>query len=126
MMYCWRAASILRSFSKGCENASWMPDCRLGSKLLIGLLLVVRDVSHDALQVPEPHRRRCRTPVDENKSLTSTPLSPRSRFDGGVVLVDRPTVEENTGANALWLSPTCAASTSVPRRTIARSGLFSI
>src|SRR2546427_4174015 len=98
MMYCCRAASILRSLSNGCEKATWMPDCRLGSKLLIGLLVVVRDVSHETLHVPEPHGRRCRTPVDENQSLTSTPRSPRRKFDGGVTLLERPMVVENTGA----------------------------
>src|SRR5213594_2841886 len=54
MMYCWRAASIARSFNSGCENATWKPDCRLGSKLVIGLLVVVRAVSHETLHVPAP------------------------------------------------------------------------
>ena len=66
MMYCCRAASILRSFSSGCENATCKPDCRLGSKLLSGLVVVVREVSHETLHVPAPHGSRCRTPVDEN------------------------------------------------------------
>ena len=101
MMYCCRAASILRSFSNGCENATCRPDCRLGSKLLSGLVVVVREVSHETLHVPAPHRSRCRTPVDENKSLTSTPRSPRREFDGGVTLLERPRTVENTGAKAL-------------------------
>ena len=46
-----------------------MPDCRFGSKLLNGLLVVVRAVSHETLHVPAPHGTRCRTPVDENQSL---------------------------------------------------------
>src|SRR5437867_289218 len=116
---------MARSFSSGCENASWTPACRLGSKLLIGLFVAVRDVSHETLQVPELQGRRWRTPVDENQSSTSTPRSPRSRFDGGVTVLDRPSVVENTGAKAPRLSPTRAASTSVPRRTIDRSGFFS-
>src|SRR5258706_15337664 len=74
--YCCRAASIVRSLKRGCEKAIWKPDCRLGSKLLMGLFVVVRDVSQERLQVPEPHGSRCRTPVDENQSWTSTPLSP--------------------------------------------------
>ena len=43
---------------------------------VIGLFVVVLAVSHETLQVPEPHGRRCRTPVVENQSFTSTPLSP--------------------------------------------------
>src|SRR5688500_20380619 len=97
MMYCCRAASILRSFSNGCENAICTPDCSVGSKLLIGLLLVVRDVSHDTLHVAPAHGNRCRTPVDENQSWTSTPRSPSKKFDGGVTLLDRPTTVESTG-----------------------------
>src|SRR2546428_9970916 len=112
MMYCCRAASILRSFSSGCENATWTPDCRLGSKLLIGLLVVVRDVSHETLQVPAPQGSRCLTPVYENQSLTSTPRSPSRKLEGGVTLLDRPRVVENTGENTPRLSPTRAASTS--------------
>src|SRR5258706_16049520 len=114
MMYCCRAGSILRSLSRGCENATWRPDCSVGSKLLIGLFVVVLDVSHETLQVPPPHGNRCLTPVDENKSLTSTPRSPTNRLDGGVTLLERPSVVENTGENAPRLSPTRAASTSVP------------
>src|SRR5438552_16385584 len=125
MMYCCRAASIVRSFNKGCENANWTPDCRFGSKLLIGLLVVVRDVSHDTLHVPALQGSRCLTPVDENQSLTSTPRSPVRKFDGGVTFRERPSVVENTGAKTPWLSPTRAASTSVPTRTIASSGLCS-
>src|SRR6266852_7175189 len=106
MTYCCRAASIARSLSRGCENANWMPDCRAGSKLLIGLLVVVRDVSHDTLQVPAPQGSRCLTPVDENQSLTSTPRSPSRKFEGGVTLLERPRVVENTGENTPWLSPT--------------------
>src|SRR6185436_21141480 len=106
MMYCCRAESIFRSRSSGCENAIWNPDCSAGSKLLSGLLLVVRAVSHDTLQVPEPRGRRCRMPVDEKTSLTSTPRSPSRKFDGGVTLLERPTRVENTGAKAPLLSPT--------------------
>src|SRR5438093_3341457 len=102
-----------------------MPDCRLGSKLVRGLLVVVRAVSQDTLHVPAPHGNRCRTPVDENQSLTSTPRSPSRKFDGGVTLLERPMVVENTGANAPLVSPTRADSTSAPSRTIVRSGLCS-
>src|SRR5215510_13554467 len=109
---------MLRSFSSGCETATWKPACRLGSKLLIGLFVVVRALSHDALQVPPPKGRRWRTPVDQNESSTCTPRSPRRKFDGGVTLVDRPRVVEKTGENAPRLSPTRAASTSVPSRTM--------
>ena len=125
MMYCWRAASIVRSLNSGCENAIWTPDCRFGSKLLIGLFVVVRDVSHATLHVPAPQGNRCLTPLDENQSLTSTPRSPVRRFDGGVTFFERPSVVEKTGANTPWLWPTRAASTSVFSRTIARSGLCS-
>ena len=52
--------------------------------------------------------------------------SPSREFDGGVTLLDRPSVVEKTGAYAPRLSPTRAASTSVSSRTIARSGLCSI
>src|SRR5437870_13718411 len=124
MMYCCRAGSILRSLSSGCENAIWTPDCRLGSKLLIGLLVVVRAVSHETLQVPAPLGSRCRTPVDENQSFVSTPRSPSRKFDGGVTLLERPKMVENTGVKAPLLSPTCAASTSVPSRTIADRDCF--
>src|SRR5580765_448525 len=113
-MYCWRAASILRSLSRGCENATWRPDCSVGSKLLIGLFVVVLDASHETLQVPAPHGSRCLTPVDENQSLTFTPVFPSRTFEGGVALRDRPSVLENTGEYTPWLSPTRAASTSVP------------
>src|SRR5437588_11453177 len=102
-----------------------MPDCRLGSKLLIGLFVVVRELSHERLQVPEPHGSRCRTPVDENQSFVSRPWSPDRRLEGGVTLLDRPNIVEKTGAKAPLLSPTRAASTSVPSRTMARSGLCS-
>src|SRR5258708_3816991 len=102
-----------------------MPAWRLGSKLLIGLLVEVRDVSQDTLHMPELHGSRCRTPVDENQSPALTPRSPRRRFDGGVALLERPTDVENTGVKAPRLSPTRAASTSVPSRTIARSGFLS-
>src|SRR6266550_7541209 len=102
-----------------------MPDWRLGSKLLRGLLVVVRAVSQDTLHVPAPHGNRCRTPVDENQSLTPTPRSPRRKFDGGVTLLERPMVVENTGAKAPLVSPTRADSTSAPSRTIVRSGLCS-
>ena len=43
-----------RSLSSGCENASSNPVCRLGSKLLIGLVVVVRALSHERLHVPPP------------------------------------------------------------------------
>src|SRR5438094_2661058 len=99
MMYCWRAASIVRSLNKGCENAIWTPDCRFGSKLLIGLVVVVRDVSHDTLQVPAPQGRRCLTPVDENQSLTSTPPSPVDTFDDGVTFLGRPRGVEKRGGD---------------------------
>src|SRR5688572_4716796 len=104
---------MTRSFSSGCENANWKPDCRLGSKLLIGLFVVVRDVSHDRLHVPAPHGRRCRRPVDENQSSISTAPSPNSRFAAGVAALVRPNWVEKTGANAPRLSPTRAASASV-------------
>src|SRR5260370_10164444 len=97
-MTCCRAASIWRSLSSGCENANWTPDWSAGSKLLIGLFVVVRDVSHDTLQTPAPHGSRCRTPVEENTSFRSTPRSPRRKFDGGVTLLERPNVVEKTGA----------------------------
>src|SRR4029453_8418337 len=119
-MYCCRVASIFRSRRSGCENATWKPDCSAGSKLLSGLLVVVRDVSHETLHVPAPHGRRCRTPVDENQSLRSPPRSPSRKFDGGVTLLDRPSWVEKTGVKAPRLSPTRAASTSVPRRTTTR------
>src|SRR4029453_10051477 len=96
-MYCCRVASIFRSRRSGCENATWKPDCSAGSKLLSGLLLVVRDVSQETLHVPAPHGRRCRRPVDENTSLTSTPRSPSRKFDGGVALLERPKAVENSG-----------------------------
>src|SRR5688572_24676926 len=101
MMYCCRAASIFRSFRRGCENASCTPDWRLGSNVLSGLVVVVLEVSQEALHVPEPHRSRCRTPVDENQSLTSTPRSPNRELDGGVTLLERPSTVENTGAKTL-------------------------
>src|SRR5215216_3538715 len=106
MTYCCRAASIVRSLSSGCEKAICNPDCSVGSKLLIGLLVAVRDVSHETLHVPAPHGRRCRTPVDENRSLTSTPRSPSRKFVGGVTLLERPSIVENTGAKAPRVSPT--------------------
>src|SRR5262245_54551151 len=101
-----------------------MPDCRIGSKLLIGLFVVDRAVSQDALHVPAPHGMRCWTPVDENVSFRSTPRSPSRKLDGGVTLLERPRMVENTGVYADWLSATRAASTSVPSRTMASSGLF--
>jgi hypothetical protein len=109
----------------GCENVTSKPDCRLGSKLLIGLFVVVRDVSQETLQVPAPHGSRCRTPVDENQSSTLTPCSPDRKLDGGVDKLDRPSVVENRGAYAPRLCATRAVSTSVPRRTTTRSGLLS-
>src|SRR5438128_9965008 len=98
-----------------------MPDCRLGSKLLRGLLVVVRAVSQDTLHVPAPHGNRCRTPVDENQSLTSSPRSPRRKFDGGVTVLERPMLLENTGANAPPDSPTRADSTVAACRATVRS-----
>ncbi len=68
MTYWCRAASIRRSFSSGCEKATWMPDCTLGSKLLMGLFVEVRAASHDTLHVPPPNGSRWRTPVDEKRS----------------------------------------------------------
>src|SRR4029078_7566915 len=115
---------MARSRSRGCENEIWKPDCRLGSKLLKGLLVADRAVSYDTLHVPEPQGRRWRTPVDENQSSTSTPRWPSSSVDGGVALLDRPTDEDSCGTNALRLSPTRAAHNSVPRLTPARSGLL--
>src|SRR6185436_15811570 len=53
------------------------------------------------------------------------PLLPSSTLDGGVTLLDRPRTVENIGVYADLLSPTRAASTSVSRRTMASSGLFS-
>jgi hypothetical protein len=44
--------------SSGCENASCTPDWTIGSKLLIGLLLVVLAASHEMLHVPDPHGSR--------------------------------------------------------------------
>src|SRR5580765_9102708 len=100
-----------------------MPDCRFGSTVVNGLFVVVRAVSHETLQVPAPQGTRWRTPVDENQSLTSRPESLTSALVGGVTSLDRPSTVENTGTNAPRLSPTRAASTSVPSRTIARFGL---
>jgi hypothetical protein len=61
------------------------------------LFVPVRELSQETLHVPEPIGRRCRTPVDENKSSTSTPRSPNKKFDGGVALLDRPSTVENIG-----------------------------
>src|SRR5215471_19358477 len=102
-MYCSRAASMTRSLKSGCENATSNPDWRLGSNVVMGLLVVVRAVSHDRLQEPDPQGRRCRNPVDENRSLTLIPWSPSRRFDGGVALLERPNVVENIGTNAARL-----------------------
>src|SRR5439155_14956440 len=85
----------------------------------------VRDASHDTPHVPLPQGTRCRTPDDENQSRVSTLPLPRKKLLAAATLVDRATVVENTGVYAVWLSPTCAASTSVSSRTIARSGLCS-
>src|SRR5580765_2403854 len=125
MMSCWRDASIVLSLSNGCENATSIPDCRFGSTLEIMLLVVVLAASHETLHVPAPHGSRCLTPVVENQSFTSTPVSPVNRLVGGVTLRERPNTVENTGAYAPRASPTRAASASVSRRTIARSGLRS-
>src|SRR6476660_509864 len=97
-MYCRRAESIWRSLNNGCEKATWNPDCRIGSNVVIGLLVVVRAVSHDTLHVPEPHGRCCLNPVDENRSPTLMPWSPRNRFEGGVAVLERPNVVEKIGA----------------------------
>jgi hypothetical protein len=56
----------------------------------------------------------------------STLLLPSSELIGGVTLLDRASVDENTGVYAVRLWPTCAAWTSVPSRTTARSGLWSM
>ena len=75
MMYCCRAASIPRSRSSGCENAIWNPDCSAGSKLLSGLLLVVRAVSHEdapgagAPRQALPHARRRKQVVDVDAAI---------------------------------------------------------
>ena len=127
MMTCCRAASILRSLSSGCENASWTPDCSAGSKLRD------RIVASSSARCPTT-RSRCRrptaaagvTPVDEKRSLTSTPRSPSRKFEGGVDVVRPPERRrEDRREGAAALADTRAASTSVPRRTIARSGLCS-
>src|SRR5262245_55235919 len=110
----------------GCDSANWMPDCSVGSTLVIGLLVVVRAVSHERLHAPPPHGSRWRMPVDENQSCTSTPASPNRELVGGVTLRDRPSVVEKIGAYAPRLSPTRAASASVSSRTMARSGLCSM
>src|SRR5580765_6951240 len=91
----------------------------------MGLFVAVRAASHDRLHVPEPQGRRCRTPLDENQSSAFTPRSPSRKFDGGVVVLERPSVVANIGVNALLVSLTRAASTSVPSLTTSRSGLFS-
>src|SRR6187399_2193084 len=96
-MYCCLLESIVRSFNSGCENANWMPDCRSGSKVGSGLFDVVLAVSHEMLHVPAPHGRRWRTPVDENQSLTSVPVSPTREVTGGATLRDRPRMVENIG-----------------------------
>src|ERR1700741_1786629 len=88
IVYWYRAESILRSFSSGCENATWNPDSSAGSKLVRGLVGGVRAVSHDRLHVPEPHGSRWRTPVDENKSSSSPPRSPSSELYGGVTVLE--------------------------------------
>src|SRR5215475_11272686 len=88
MRNCCRDASIFRSLSSGCEKATSIPDCRFGSTLEIRLLVVVLAASHEMLHVPAPHGSRCRTPVVENQSLTSTPTSPSRKFVGGVTLRD--------------------------------------
>ena len=96
----------------------------LGSKLEMGLFVLLRAKSHDALQTPDPHGSRWRTPVDPNQSSTSTPWFPSSDVDGGVTTLDRPKTVENIGVNALLLSFTRSVSTPIPRRTMARSGLL--
>src|ERR1051326_6578588 len=98
-----------RSRKSGCDTASSNPACRLGSKLLIGLLVVVLALFPAALHVPPPSGSRCRTPVDQNESFTATPRSPSRKLDGGVVFPEWPSVVEKTGANAPRLSPTCEA-----------------
>src|SRR5688500_11603674 len=105
---------MARSFSSGCENATWNPDCRLGAKLLIGLFVVERAASQERLHVPVPHgsRSRWRTPVDVNQSSTSRLLSPDSTFEAGVEMLERPSVVENCGVYTLRLSASRAACTS--------------
>ena len=125
-MYCWRAGSIERSRSNGCEYASSSPDCRLGSKLLIGLFVVVRAVSQETLHAPPAHGARPCSPDDANQSSTSTPCSPASSVEGGVTTLDRPSVVESIGTYAARVWAVRAASTSVSRRTTTRSGLFSM
>src|SRR3974390_3293160 len=98
-----------RSFSSGCEKATSTPDCRFGSRLVIGLFVVVRAASHETAQVPAPHGTRCRTPVVENQSATSTAVSPTKTVVGGVDVRDRPNAVEKIGVNAPRLSPTRAA-----------------
>jgi hypothetical protein len=83
--------------------ATWMPDCRSGSKLLIGLFVVVRAASHETFQLPPPQGTRCVTPVDENQSCTSSPVFADSVSAGGVTLRVRPAVVENVGMNAARL-----------------------
>src|SRR5262245_51708333 len=103
-----------------------MPDWRLGSKLVIGLLLVVRAVSQVTLHAPAPQGARPWNPVDANQSSTSTPCSPESSVSGGVTMLDRPSVLENIGTYAARLCAVRAVSTSLSRRTTTRSGLLSI
>src|SRR5262252_6978557 len=97
MINCWRAESMVRSFSSGCEKATWNPDCTAGSKLFSRLLLVVRAASHDALHVPFPHGTRWRTPVDENQSRVLTLLLPSKKLLGAASTLDRPNSVENVG-----------------------------
>src|SRR4051812_45811192 len=102
-MYCRRERSIARSRRSGCEKATCMPDCRFGSKLLIGLLVVDRAASHETLHAPPPQGTRCVTPVDENQSCTSSPVFADSAVAGGVTLRERPAEVENIGVNAARL-----------------------
>ena len=62
------------------------------------MFVVVLALSHDALHVPPPNGSRWRMPVDQNESLTLTPASPNRKFDGGVTLLEWPTVVDTTGA----------------------------
>ena len=95
--FCNFAESILRSFSNGCEKATWSPDWIVGSNALSGLLLADRDASQETLHVPEPHRSRWLTPVDENQSVVLMLVEPGSRLMGAAALLDRPNSVENVG-----------------------------
>ena len=86
MMYCCRAASIVAILAAAAARTRpGSPTAGSGSKLLIGLLRRrPRRCPTRRSTCPQPHGSRCRTPVDENQSSTSTPRSPSRKFDGGV------------------------------------------